>query len=74
MADRLAELDGVNVTEIDGDGPPAELVERHLADLVEPARSTTLEKLDEGRDAIRVASGWVRSKLRQRIHVARPTT
>ena len=64
MADRLAELDGADVAEVDGNDPSADLVERHVADLVEPARSTTLEKLDEGRDAIRVASGWLRSRRR----------
>jgi hypothetical protein len=64
MADRLAELDGAKLAAVDGDEPTADLVERHLNDLVEPARSTTLEKLDEGRDAIRVASGWLRSRRR----------
>jgi hypothetical protein len=64
MADRLAELDGAELREADGDETSAELVERHVADLVEPARSTTLEKLDEGREAIRIASRWVRSRLR----------
>jgi hypothetical protein len=63
MADRIAELDGV---------PPAaptdpDVVARRAgvlaADLIEPARSTALEKLDVGRLAHRLATGWLRSKL-----------
>ena len=34
-----------------------------LAALVEPARSTALDKLDEGRQALTIATGWLRSKL-----------
>ena len=60
LAMRLAELDGVPPGE---PGQPeavtrraAELVE----DLVEPARSSALEKLDEGRRAITIATDWLR--------------
>ena len=35
----------------------------HLADLVEPARSTTLDKLDEGRQALTIATNWLRTKV-----------
>jgi hypothetical protein len=33
-----------------------------VADLVEPARSTALDTLDEGRQALAIATGWLRSK------------
>jgi hypothetical protein len=63
MAERIAELDGL---------PPAastdpDIVARRAAvlaaDLTEPARSSALEKLDEGLQAHRIATGWLRSKL-----------
>ena len=63
LADRLAELDDV---------PPAALADPDavatraavlLADLVEPAKSTTLEKLGDGERAGRIATGWLRAKL-----------
>jgi hypothetical protein len=34
-----------------------------VADLVEPAKTTTLEKLGEGEQAQRIAMGWLRPKL-----------
>jgi hypothetical protein len=34
-----------------------------LADVVESARATTLERLDEGRQALTIATGWLRAKL-----------
>jgi len=60
---RLAEVDGVPAA-----GPPdsealsqrtAELV----ADLVEPARSTALDKLGEGQRALDIGTGWLRAKM-----------
>jgi hypothetical protein len=63
MAARLAELKGAS--------PPvptrperlshrtAELV----ADLVEPAKAEALEKLDEGRRAFGIATGWLRTRM-----------
>lgn len=57
MADHLAELDGL---------PPAAAAEPDavarraavlVADLVEPGRVTALEKLDEGRRALTIATG-----------------
>jgi hypothetical protein len=64
MADRLAELDGVG-SDLD-DGPAvAARVPALLADLVEPAKVTALEKLGEGERAIRIATGWVRSRTAQ---------
>ena len=62
MAVRIAELDGV---------PPSAATDRDIvasrtaaltADLIEPARSSALEKLDEGHQAHRIATGWLRSK------------
>ena len=67
MADTLAELDGV---------PPAapwdpDAVSARAAvlvtDLVEPARVTTLDKLDEGRQALTIATAWLRSKAQPRV-------
>jgi hypothetical protein len=37
--------------------PPAQ-----SPDLIEPARSTAIDKLDEGRQALVLATGWLRSK------------
>ena len=34
-----------------------------VADFVEPAKSTALEKLDEGRQALTIATGWLIAKL-----------
>jgi hypothetical protein len=61
---RLAELDGVG-SDLD-DGPAvAARVPALLADLVEPAKVTALEKLGEGERAIRIATGRVRSRTAQ---------
>jgi hypothetical protein len=60
---RLAALDGVPPAE------PADLeaasarVTGLIADLVEPAKTTALEKLGEGEQAQRLAVGWLRAKL-----------
>ena len=67
LACRLAELDGVPPTEPpDPDAASAHLTEL-VADLVEPAKTTALEKLGEGRQALTIATGWLRGKLE---HVA----
>ncbi len=62
-ANRLADLDGVPAAE----PPDPEALSRRtaelVADLVEPAKSTALDKLGEGRGALGIAAGWVRSKL-----------
>jgi hypothetical protein len=34
----------------------------HVADLVEPAKVAAYEDLDEGRIAIRIATGWLRGR------------
>lgn len=62
MADRLAELDGApSSAPWDPDLVSARAAVL-VADLVEPARVTTLEKLDEGRQALKIATGWLRSR------------
>jgi len=37
-----------------------------VADLVEPAKATALEKLDEGEHSLAIAVGWLRPKLAPR--------
>jgi hypothetical protein len=63
MAVRLAELDGVPpALAFDPDAATARTAEL-VADLVEPAKSTALEKLGEGERAFGIATGWVRARL-----------
>jgi hypothetical protein len=63
VACRLAELDGVPPAEPpDPDAASARVTEL-VADLVEPAKATALEKLGEGEQALVVAVGWLRPKL-----------
>jgi hypothetical protein len=49
------------------DAPDADAVAARtaqlVADLVEPAKATALDKLGDGERALRVAVGWVRGKL-----------
>ena len=63
MAARLAEIKGVPAAAPPNSdalsGRTAELV----ADLVEPAKADTLDKLGEGGQAFDIAAGWVRAKL-----------
>lgn len=62
MAERWAELDGLPPAEPPDPDAVSTRVAALLADLVEPARSTALDKLDEGRQALAIATGWLRSK------------
>ena len=63
LACRLAALDGVAPAEpADPDAASARATEL-VADLVEPAKTTALEKLGEGEQAQRIAMGWLRLKL-----------
>ena len=72
VACRLAELDGVPPAE-----PPdhpeagAARITELVADLVEPAKTTTLEKLGEGARAQGIAISWLRPKL-MNAHVTPP--
>lgn len=63
MAMRCAELDGVPPAEPDDPEAVGLRASQLVADLVEPAKSTALEKLGEGRQAFDIAAGWVRTKL-----------
>jgi len=63
VACRLAELDGVPPAEpTDPDVHSARVTEL-VADLVEPAKTTALEKLGEGERAQSIATAWLRPKL-----------
>jgi hypothetical protein len=62
-ATRAAELDGVEpVPPEDPDALKARAGQL-VADLVEPAKSETLDKLGEARQSLDIAAGWVRTKL-----------
>ena len=63
LACRLAELDGVSPAEPTDPDVHSARVTEIVADLVEPAKTTALEKLGEGEQAQRIAIGWLRSKL-----------
>jgi hypothetical protein len=63
MTDRLGELDGAARPEFDFEEAVEARVPALLADLVEPAKATALEKLGEGERAIRIATGWLRAKV-----------
>jgi hypothetical protein len=66
---RLGELDGWLDPEGLDDASVAESrVSQLIADLVEPARVRTLEKLDEGARAIALATRWLRPKLQGARH------
>jgi hypothetical protein len=63
VAVRLADHDGAPPAEApDPDAASARVTEL-VADLVEPAKTTALEKLGEGEQAQRIAMGWLRPKL-----------
>jgi hypothetical protein len=65
VACRLANLDGVPPAEApDSDAGSARVTEL-VADLVEPAKTTALEKLGEGEHALIVALDWLRAKFVQ---------
>jgi hypothetical protein len=62
MADRIAELDGLEpAAPISPEAMPARVAVL-VADLVEPSRASTRDKLDEGRSALAIATSWLRSK------------
>jgi hypothetical protein len=63
VAVRLAELDGVSPAEPPDPDAASARVTQLVADLVEPAKTTALEKLGEGEQAQRIAIGWLRPKL-----------
>ena len=63
VAVRLAALDGVPPAEPADPEAASARVTGLVADLVEPAKTTALEKLGEGERAQRIAVGWLRPKL-----------
>jgi hypothetical protein len=60
---RLAELDGVPPAEPPDPDAASTRATELAVDLVEPAKTTALEKLDEGRQALATATAWLRPKL-----------
>jgi hypothetical protein len=63
MACRLAELAGVPPHDpIDEDGIAARVAE-YVADLVEPAKASTLDKLGEGERSAGIARDWLQRRL-----------
>jgi hypothetical protein len=60
---RLAELDGLPPPVPPDPEAPSRRTAEFVADLVEPAKADSLDKLGEGRRALDVAAGWVRAKL-----------
>jgi hypothetical protein len=65
MAVRMAELDGARAAPTPDPETPSRRTTELVADLVEPAKSETLDKLGEGRRSLDIANAWVRRKLRQ---------
>jgi hypothetical protein len=63
---RLAALDGVPPAEPRDPEADSTRVTELVADLVEPAKTTALEKLGEGEQALAIAIGWLRPKLKLR--------
>jgi hypothetical protein len=60
---RAAELDGVEPAPPEDPDAVKVRVGALVADLVEPAKVETLDKLGEGRQALEIAARWVRTKL-----------
>lgn len=63
VACRLAKLDGVSPAEPPDPEAASARAAELVADLVEPAKSTALEKLGEGEQAMGIATNWLRPKL-----------
>ena len=63
VACRLADLDGVPPSEPPDPEAASARVTELVADLVEPAKTTALEKLGEGERAQSIATAWLRPKL-----------
>ena len=63
MAVRLAEIDGVSPAAAQDPDALSRRTAELVADLVEPAKADTLDRLGEGERALGIAGNWVRSKL-----------
>jgi len=66
MAARLAELDGVPRAAPQDPEALSRRAAELLADPVETAKADTLDKLGDGRQALEIAAGWMRTKLAPR--------
>jgi hypothetical protein len=62
MADRVAELDGLDPAPPIAPGAFHTRAAQLAADLIEPSRASALDKLDEGRRGLEIATAWLRSK------------
>lgn len=63
MAERLAELDGLDPSPREDPDAVAARVEELVADHVEPARMKALDELGEGARAMAIAMRWLEPKL-----------
>jgi hypothetical protein len=63
LADRLAEFEGVEPADSPDAGTRSARAAELVADLVEPAKASALEKLGEGERALGIATGWLRTRL-----------
>ncbi len=63
MAERLAELDGLDPSSPDDPDAFAARVEQLVADHVEPARLKAFDELGDGQRAMSVAMRWLGPKL-----------
>jgi hypothetical protein len=63
---RAAELDGVEPVPPEDPDARSRRATEVVADLVEPAKAETLDKCGEGKQALDIAAGWVRTKLAPR--------
>jgi hypothetical protein len=66
----MAQIDGTQAAAQPDPETLSERIAQLVEDLVEPAKSTALEKLGEGKSAFDVASSWLRPKL---AHGPKPT-
>jgi hypothetical protein len=74
LAFRLAALDGVPPAEPPDPEAASARVTELVADLVEPAKTTALEKLGEGERALGIATRWLRTRTNSVGTPADPTT
>jgi hypothetical protein len=63
MAVRLAELDGIPFDMLSTSEAVARRAEQVITDVVEPARTVALERLDEDRQAAVIATRWLRERV-----------
>jgi hypothetical protein len=67
MADATAELDGLAPFEPSEPEAITAQAQVLVADLIEPARATTLDQFDEGRRGLEIATAWLRSKASRAV-------